>query len=266
MGAQGAIRIGIGGWSFDPWRGPFYPDGLPKTRELEFAAQALTAIEINSTFYRSQSEATFAKWRDATPEGFVFALKAPRYTTGRKALAEAGDSVTRFAESVAPLGAKLGPVNWQFPPTKRFDAGDFAAFLDLLPDRAGDRPLRHAVELRHESFADPKAVRLARARGVAIVRAMDAPHPEIADLTADFAYLRLMGTAEAEPLGYSDAALDERAARLETLARGETAEGPATLLPPEAPAPREVFCFVIGGGKVRNPAAAQALIARLDAR
>lgn len=262
MVQSGAIRIGIGGWSYEPWRGTFYPDDLPKTRELEFAAQALTAIEINSTFYRSQFETTFAKWRDATPDGFVFALKAPRYATSRKALAEAGESVTRFARSVTPLGAKLGPINWQFPPTKRFDPEDFAAFLDLLPPREGDTPLRHAVELRHESFLDAEAVRLARKRGVAIVRAVDSPHPEIADLTADFAYLRLMGTSEAEPRGYSEADLDARAARLQALAKGEV-KAPSLLTEPSGEIPKEVFCFIIGGHKVRNPDTAQALISRV---
>ncbi len=263
MSDRGAIRIGIGGWSYDPWRGAFYPDDLPRARELEFAARALTAIEINSTFYRSQSETTFAKWRDATPEGFVFALKAPRYTTSRKALAEAGDSVARFAESLAPLGARLGPVNWQFPPAKRFDAEDFAAFLALLPPKAGDLPLRHAVELRHESFRDAGPVRLARARNVAIVQALDSPHPEIADPTADFAYLRLMGTTEGPALGYSAPALDAHADRLRALAKGEAPRGGTLLTDPVPPRPREVFCFVIGGRKVSNPAAAQALIERV---
>lgn len=258
MIGSGDIRIGVGGWTYAPWRRTFYPGGLAKGEELSYAARALTAIEINGTFYRSQSPRTFARWRDAAPEGFVFAVKAPRFATHRKALADAGASVERFVKSgLGELGEKLGPVLWQFPRTMRFDPADFEAFLALLPETAGDRPLRHAMELRHESFRIPAAVDLARRRGVAIVWAVDSPHPEIADRSADFAYVRLMGTREIEPLGYSDEALDDRAGRLASLAEGGS---------PAGVAPRDVFCFVIGGYKAANPAAAMALIDRLRRR
>ena len=263
MATRGSIRIGIGGWNFEPWRQSFYPKGLTQKDELPYAAAHLTAIEINSTFYRMPKPATFAAWRDAVPEGFVFALKAPRYTTNRKVLAEAGESVGRFSEAATALDDKLGPINWQLAPTKRFDPDDMGAFLALLPKRAAGRALRHAVELRHPSFRTPEMVALARRHGVAIVWAADSKHPEIADATADFAYVRLMGTQEGEPLGYDGAALGRRAGHLAALAAGTAPDGVEPLAEPAEPFPRDVFCFVIGGHKAANPAAAMALIKRL---
>lgn len=266
MSHPAPIRIGVGGWTFEPWRGVFYPDGLTQKRELEYAASKLTAIEINGTYYGSQKPESFAKWHAETPEGFVFTLKGPRFTTNRRVLAEAGESIERFFKSgVTELKEKLGPVNWQFMATKKFDPDDFAAFLKLLPRRVDGRDIRHAVEVRHESFKSPDFVALAREHNVAIVHAGDSDFPAIADITAPFVYARIMGTTEDEALGYGATALDGWAATAKAWARGETPEAhtPALLAAPAQATPREVFLFVISGFKPRNPAAAQALIARV---
>ena len=260
------IRIGVGGWTYEPWDDSFYPAGLRKKDQLGYAASKLTAIEINGTFYRTQTPETFQNWHDATPPGFVFAVKAPRYAVNKRVLAEAGESIARFAESgLDRLGDRLGPILWQLAPTKKYDAEDFAAFLDLLPPRAGDAPLRHAVELRHPSFACEKAVSACRARNVAIVLAADSDYPLIADQTADFSYLRIMGTTEGSKAGYAPKALDRWADRARALAAGRQPEG---LEPVGAPLddakPRDVFLFVISGHKAANPAAAMALIQRLE--
>jgi uncharacterized protein YecE (DUF72 family) len=259
------IRVGVGGWTFEPWRGDFYPADLPQKRELEYMSRRLTSIEINGTFYRGQSPATFAKWRDETPDGFVFALKAPRFATHRRVLAEAGESVTRFVTGgLAELGDKLGPINWQFPATKAFDPDDFAAFLALLPPSVAGRPLRHAIEARHESFRCIEFVTLARKARVAIIIAADSEYPQIADPTAPFVYVRVMGASESEPAGYSRKALDAWAARARSWAAGETPSDLPLLAAPLAAAQgRDVFFYVISGAKQRNPAAAAALIARL---
>ncbi|WP_420393123.1 DUF72 domain-containing protein [Acuticoccus sp.] len=263
MAKAGAIRIGVGGWTYAPWRGTFYPKGLAHKDELAHAGRTMSALEINGTFYRSQRPETFAKWRGEVPDGFVFTVKAPRYATNRKVLADAGESVERFVfGGLTELGDALGPILWQLPETKRYDEADFAAFLALLPDSAGGRRLRHAVELRHDSFRVPEVVALARRAGVAIVWARDSRHPEIADLCADFAYVRLLGTREDEAKGYDEAALDRHAESLAALARG-TAPSPACLAEPAARGAREVFAFVIGGHKAANPAAATSLIERL---
>jgi uncharacterized protein YecE (DUF72 family) len=264
MAAHGRIRVGIGGWSFAPWRETFYPADVPKARELDYASREMTTIEINGTFYRTQAPSTFAKWRKATPEGFVFALKAPRYATNRKVLAEAGDSIGRFVTSgLVELGDRLGPINWQLAPTKRYEADDFAAFLDLLPRAVDGIPLRHAVEARHASFAKPEVVEAARARGVAMVFDGDSKYAPIADPTADFVYVRIMGTAEDVPTGYPPAALDHWAARAETWAAGGTPDDLPLLTAALGAEPREVFLYVIAGAKARNPAAATALLTRL---
>ena len=197
----GTIRIGVGGWTYEPWRGAFYPDGLAQKRELEYASRQLTSIEINGTFYGSQKPESFRKWRDETPDDFVFAVKGPRFTTNRRELATAGESIERFfATGVLELGDKLGPVNWQLAEHKKFDPDDFAAFLALLPAEVEGRPIRHAVEVRHASFRTPELVALARKHGVAIVLAADADYPQIADPTAPFVYLRIMGTQASETL------------------------------------------------------------------
>jgi uncharacterized protein YecE (DUF72 family) len=245
------IRIGVGGWTYPPWRGEFYPKGLPQKQELDYASRHLTSIEINSTYYRSQKPETFATWRDATPEGFVFALKAPRTTTNRRVLAEAGDSITRFFDSgVLELRDKLGPINWQFMPTKPFDPPDFEAFLKLLPTNIDGHTVRHAVEVRHASFACPDFVAMIRAYQVAIVIAGDSQFPHIAELTAPFVYARIMGTQESEASGYADKDLDRWADQIRRWASGST--------------PREVFFYVISRFKARNPASAMALIQRLQ--
>jgi len=257
------VRVGIGGWVFPEWRDNFYPKDLPQKRELEFASRALTAIEINGTYYGSQKPESFARWHDETPADFVFTLKGPRFATNRRVLAEAGDSVARFVESgITRLKRKLGPINWQFMPTKKFDAEDFAAFLDLLPREADGLTLRHAVEVRHDSFQDARFVTMCRERGVAIVFAADSEFPAIADVTADFVYARLMGTQEKEKLGYPKPAIARWAERAQKWAAGES---PALdlLAKPAAKKKREVFLFVISGFKPKNPAAAQAIIAAL---
>ncbi len=226
----------------------FYPAGLPHKQELAYAAGKLTSIEINGTYYGTQKPETFARWHDETPDDFVFALKGPRYTTNRRELAGAGPSIERFlASGILELRDKLGPINWQFMPTKAFDAEDFAAFLRLLPASINGRALRHAVEVRHESFRTPAFIELARAHGVAIVFAGDSDYPQIDTPTAPFVYARLMGTTDDQPDGYGRAALDRWAKRL----RGWQDDG------------LDVFCYVISGAKVRNPAAAMALLQRL---
>lgn len=241
------IRIGVGGWTYEPWRGTFFPEGLRQADELRFASRALTAIEVNGTFYRTQTPATFRNWARQAPEGFIFALKAPRYVTTRRKLSETGDSVHRFLDSgMEELGPMLGPINWQLPPTKAFDCADLAGFLDLLPDTLNGLPLRHAIEARHDSFLSPAFGALLGDRRIAVVRATDGKYPDIDAQTAPFAYLRLMGTQEGEPLGYTSGDLDRWATRLRRISKE-----------------REVFAFVISGHKVANPAAAQALLQRL---
>jgi len=259
------IHVGVGGWSFPPWRGTFYPDRLPRARELEWASRALTSIEINVTFHRAQRPETFARWRAETPDGFVFAVKAPRAATGRTPLAGAGEAIERFLRGgVLELGEKLGPIDWQLPSGYALDLRDLEAFLGLLPRTLGGRPLRHAVEFRHRSFRAPEVVALLREHGVAAVVSGDSRYPSIPDPTAPFVYARLMGTTEAEPLGYSSKALDMWARRARDWAAGEaTSELPlVSPVPPEA-RPREVFLYVIRGAKERNPAAARALVERV---
>lgn len=259
------IRIGVGGWTFEPWRGGFFPPGLAHARELHHASRHLSAIEINGTFYRTQTPATFAKWHDETPDDFMFSVKAPRYATNRKVLAEAGESVARFVSSgLEKLERKLGPLLWQFAPTKKFDAADFEAFLKLLPEAAGAWPLRHAVEVRHASFRCAEFVALARQYGVAIVVEGDSVHPLIIDATAPFVYARIMGTTEEEPLGYAPARLDEWAQTAKNWAAGRAvAIGDPVEAHPPKPVPRDVFLFVISGHKAANPVAAMALMQRM---
>jgi uncharacterized protein YecE (DUF72 family) len=263
--STGTIRIGIGGWTYEPWRGAFYPADLPQKRELEYASRRLTSIEVNGTFYGSQKPETFARWHDETPPGFVFSLKAPRFATNRKVLAEAGKSIERFlASGVVNLKDKLGPVNWQLPPFKKFEPEDFGAFLALLPRDIEGRPLRHVVEVRHTSFRSPEFVALAQQHGVAVVIAGDADYPQIADPTAPFVYARIMGTREEALLGYPPEELDRWAARATAWASGGSAEGLDYAGTSRGDGqPRDVYLYVISGHKVRNPAAAMALIERV---
>ncbi|MBR0681659.1 DUF72 domain-containing protein [Roseomonas eburnea] len=259
------IHIGVGGWTFPPWRGVFYPKGLPQKDELAHAGRHLTGLEINGTYYRLQSPESFAKWHDEVPEGFVFALKGSRFVTNRRVLAEAGPSLEKFfASGLSALKDKLGPINWQLAGTKQFDGADIDAFLSLLPRSVDGVPLRHAIEARHESFRHPEFVAIARNHGVAIVVAADGEYPLFTDLTAPFAYLRIMGTTAAHAAGYAPKALDAWAKRAKALAKGEGLEDLAAPVAQAAPkAPRDVFLFVISGEKERNPAAARELIARV---
>jgi uncharacterized protein YecE (DUF72 family) len=258
------IRIGVGGWTYEPWRGTFYPEDLPQKRELEHASRQLTSIEINGTYYGSQKPATYAKWHDETPDDFVFSLKAPRFAMNRTVLAEAGGTIARFFNSgVTELKDKLGPINWQFLPTKKFDPADFEAFLKLLPREIAGRPLRHAVEVRHESFRTPAFIALVRRYGAAVVIAGDSSYPQIADLTAPFVYARIMGTKATETLGYSAAQLVRWAANASAWAAGEAPGDLEYVDSRTGNEPRDVFLYVISGHKVHNPAAAMSLIKRI---
>jgi uncharacterized protein YecE (DUF72 family) len=260
-----SIFIGIGGWVYEPWRDNFYPKGLPQKRELEYASTHLTAIEINGTYYGSQKPASFRKWRSETPDGFVFALKGPRFATNRRVLAEAGESIERFfASGVTELKEKLGPVNWQFMATKKFDADDFEAFLELLPRKLDGVSMRHAVEVRHDSFKDKAFIALCRKHGVATVFGADSEFPEIADVTADFVYARIMGTSTKEKAGYPAAMLKTWAERAGEWEKGQSPKASMLLVPPAPKKKRDVFLFVISGAKEKNPAAARAIIAALS--
>ena len=258
------IRVGIGGWTYEPWRGTFFPDKWPVKRELEYASRQVTAIEVNGTYYSGFKPATFAGWAKVVPDDFVFAVKASRFCTNRKVLAEGGESVARFVgQGIVELGPKLGPILWQFMATKKFDPDDFAAFLELLPAAHEGVALRHAVQVRHDSFHVPEFVDLCRAAGVAIAYADSADYPAIADVTGDFVYARLENAVEEEPEGYSPAALDRWAATARQWAAGEMPEDLPRFGPPADKRARDVYLFMINGAKVRAPAAAKALIARL---
>lgn len=245
--AAGRIRVGIGGWTFEPWRGTFYPEGLRQKDELAYVGQHLTATEINATYYSTQKPATFANWAKAVPDGFQFAVKASRFCTNRRVLAEAEDSIAKFVgQGIAELGDRLGPILWQFMPTKKFDADDFDGFLKLLPKSVDGVPLRHALEVRHESFEDPAFLQLARDAGAAVVLAHHDEYPAIKGHDVGFSYLRLMRTREEEPTGYPPGDIEGWKKRAEGMAD----QG-------------DVFVFFISGAKVRAPAAAQAMIVAL---
>ena len=244
---SGAIRVGVGGWSFEPWRGVFYPAGLSQKRELEFASRALTSIEINGTYYSTFKPDSWRKWCDETPDGFVFAVKASRFCTNRRVLGGAGESIERFiGQGLTELGDKLGPINWQFMGTKKFDPEDFGAFLALLPKEKDGIALRHAVEVRSPTFATEAFYDLARKFGVAIVYAKDEDFPEIDQASADFIYARLMASREDLETGVGEAELSAYARQLRAWAKRGN-----------------VFAYFISGAKIRNPAAAQALIRKL---
>ena len=266
MTAGMTIKIGIGGWTYEPWRGTFYPEKWPQKRELDYAAEHVTAIEINGTYYGSQKPATFASWAKAVPDGFVFSLKASRYCTNRKVLAEAGESIAKFTgQGIVELGDRLGPILWQFMATKTFDPTDFGAFLKLLPANQDGLALRHAVQVRHESFAVPAFVAMCRDAGVTIVFAQSADYPAIADVTGDFVYARLEDAEERFVAGYAPAALDDWAAKAKTWAAGGRPDGlPYVDDARPVDQPRETFVFFINGAKVRAPHAAMALLERLS--
>jgi uncharacterized protein YecE (DUF72 family) len=262
-----AIRVGIGGWVFPPWRGVFYPPGLAQARELAHASRQVTSIEINGTFYGAQKPTSFRKWYAETPEDFVFSVKGPRYATHRRELGEAGSSIERFfASGVLELREKLGPILWQFPPTAKFDEQNFGAFLELLPGAIDGRAIRHVVEVRHPSFAAPAFIDLLRRKGVALAFVDDKDRPAIQDLTADFIYARLRRSEADEPAGYPRAALDAWVERFRAWAEGGEPADAAHHHPDRAKTrPRDCFVYFINGAKIRAPAAAVAFLGRLSA-
>lgn len=265
MAERGRVRVGIGGWNYAPWRETFYPPDVPKAKELHHASRQLGTIEVNATFYRTQSAETFRRWARDTPDDFVFSLKASRYACNRKDLGDAGEAVARFVESgISELGCKLGPILWQLAGTKRYDRAEIDAFLGLLPRRQDGIALRHVIEPRHASFCVPDFVALARRHGVAVVLAEAEDYPMIADPTADFCYLRLQTTRADEPAGYDAATIAVYRDRCRALTAGGTAA--ALPLLGEAPpaVPRECFVYLIAGAKERNPAAARALATALE--
>lgn len=242
------IRVGIGGWSYEPWEESFYPADLPKAKQLDYASRQVTAIEINATFYRTQSAASFRKWAAATPDDFVFSVKAPRAAVQRKDLREAAQSIEWFfASGVGELGSKLGPIFWQMAPYKKYDEAEMRAYFDMLPEKLGKLKLRHAIEVRHESFADPAFMALARERNIAVATVESETHPLIVAPTADFAYARLELTQADEPTGYPKPALKAWA----KTARAWEKTG-------------DVFLYFISGAKERNPAAAMAMLQLLN--
>ena len=263
--ASGNIYCGIGGWTYEPWRGVFYPKGLPHARELAYAAEHLTAIEINGTFYRTQTPATFRKWATEVPDGFMFSVKGPRYAVNRRVLAEAGDSIKRFLDSgVTELGPHLGPLLWQFTPWKKFDEKDFGKFLEFLPPKLDGRALRHVVEVRNDNFKTPAFIALVRKFGIGIVYAEHDKYTEIADVTADFVYARLQKGDEKLKAGYPPKALEQWAKRAAAWASGDEPKDLPKVDKKAAPKkPRDVFMYFIHEAKLRAPAAAIALIERL---
>lgn len=267
MSKQGKIRAGIGGWTFEAWEGTFYPDDLPKKRQLEFASRQLRTIEINGTYYRGQTPATFAKWAADVPDGFVFSVKGNRFVTNKKVLGDAGESMQKFFDTgVHELGDRLGPIIWQFAPTKKFEPDDFEAFLKLLPDKSGGVTLRHVLEVRNASFIDPAFVDLAEKYKVAICHADHHDYPEIADVTADFVYSRLQKGEDDIPTAYPDADLEKWVKRAELWAAGEQPDDLNLASPYRKPAKvaRDVFVYFIHEGKIRAPQAAMALQQKLN--
>ena len=245
--SEGTIRIGIGGWTFPPWRGVFYPDKLAQAKELEYAASKMGAIEINATFYGRQKPKSWETWAKTVPDGFQFAIKGSRFCVMRSKLAEGAEGIGNFcAQGFAALGPKLGPILWQFAGRRQFDRDDIAGFIDLFPESIDGIMLRHAIEPRHESFRDEHFFDLCRGRNVAIVFEESDDYPLIEADTADFSYARLQRMNEDIPTGYDEATLDGFAER----ARQWRERGDA-------------YIFMINGAKVRAPAAALALQERL---
>lgn len=262
------IRVGIGGWTYAPWRNNFYPQGLVQRRELEHASRRLVTIEINGTYYGAQKPAIYANWRAQTPDGFVFSLKAPRTIIQRRVLAEAGEAIRAFVfGGLAELGDRLGPINWQLQPSRRFDADDLDAFLTLLPPRVDGLPLRHALEVRHPSFLCEELLALVRRHGVATVFTDSTEHPSFADLGGDFVYARLMRSRPDVATGYPREEFDTWAARARRWAEGaEPADLPRIAKAGAGDTgPRDVFVYFIGAAKEHNPAAAMTLQERANA-
>jgi uncharacterized protein YecE (DUF72 family) len=293
MSRAGIVRIGISGWTYAPWRGNFYPPGLLHADELSYASRQVDTIEINGTFYGLQRPDAFARWYDETPEEFVFAVKGPRFITHIRRLREIETPLANFfASGVLRLEEKLGPVLWQFPPSFRFSAERLDHFFSLLPrdtdaaaalaegrsewlaDRAWAktaqrRELRHAIEIRHQSFFDRAFVTLLRRHRVALVFADSVAWPYAEDVTADFVYLRLHGSEELYASGYSDEALDHFAARIKLWAQGLEPNDPRRIAPDADPAPagsRDVYAYFDNDAKVRAPADARSLKAKVSPR
>lgn len=259
------IRAGIGGWNYAPWRNHFYPAKWPQKRELEFASRQLSTIEINSTYYSPQKAPTYARWRSETPDDFVFSLKAPRYCTDRRVLAEAGKAIDDFVfGGLAEFGDRLGPINWQLPPYKAFDRADLAAFIDLLPRVLDGLPLRHVLEVRHASFLCEEYVELARKQRIATVYTDSPKYPSLADVTGDFVYARLMRSESQIDTGYAAIDLDAWAQRARIWSGGaDPTDLPRVADSATSNAPRDVFIYFISAAKERNPAAAKALSERI---
>lgn len=254
------IRVGIGGWTYEPWRGLFYPDKLPKTKELSHASRRVTSIEVNGTFYSTFTPSTFRRWAEDTPDDFIFSLKAPRFAVNRRVLAGAGPSIEKFlASGVSELKSKLGPILWQLAPTKKYDPEDIEAFLELLPKKFDGLKLQHALEVRNETFRSADFIGQVRKAGVAVVFADSQTYPLIADLTADFAYARLQDAQAEVETGYK--AIKTWATLARAWEGGEEPEQFPLAAPKGKPLKsRDVFIYLINGAKERAPAAAEALI------
>jgi uncharacterized protein YecE (DUF72 family) len=283
MSKTGNIRIGISGWTYPPWRGAFYPPKLPQKRELAFAAEAMSSIEINGTFYSLQKPQSFARWAEETPDDFVFSVKAPRYLTHILRLRDIEGALPNFlASGLLRLGPKLGPILWQLPPSFRFDAGLIKAFLAVLPhdtetavavakkhdtkmsgrawlETDAKRPLRHAMEIRHESFATREFVEMLRAGNVALVCADTVEWPRLMDVTADFIYCRLHGSEKLYASGYDDAAIKTWAKRITAWQSGGLPTDAEPLAAKPKKQRRDVFVYFDNDLKVRAPHDAQRL-------
>jgi uncharacterized protein YecE (DUF72 family) len=256
------IKVGIGGWAYEPWRGTFFPAKLPKTKELSYASRRVSSIEVNGTFYGTFNPKTFHKWFDETPDDFVFSLKAPRFAVSRRVLGGAGPSIVRFFESgVSELKSKLGPVLWQLPPFKKYDAEDIGAFLALLPKKVDSIALRHVIEVRHESFQTQDFIFQARKANVAVVLADTPKYPLIADLTSDLLYLRLQDAQAEIETGYPSKALENWGVLARSWEQGDEPDAfPLIASKGSNRKSRDVFIYFINGAKERAPAAAEAMI------
>lgn len=266
MTKSGTIRAGMGGWTFEPWEGTFYPADLPKKRQLHYASRQVPTIEVNGTYYSGFKPDTYAKWAADTPDDFIFSIKGNRFVTNRKVLAEAEASMAKFfAQGLEELGKKLGPVVWQFAPTKKFEPDDFEAFLKLLPDATGGVRLRHVLEVRHDSFKVPDFVELAAKYKAAICYAHHHDYPEMADVTSDFVYARLQKGEDDIPTAYRPGELDAWAARAKLWATGAQPDDLPLADPSRKPpkVPRDVFVYIIHEGKLRAPHGAMAFMERI---
>jgi uncharacterized protein YecE (DUF72 family) len=287
---SGTVRIGISGWRYKPWRGSFYPPRLVQKKELAYASGVFDSIEINGTFYSLQRPESFARWAAETPDNFMFAVKAPRYITHIRRLKEVATPLANFwASGILRLGTKLGPILWQFPPNFRFDRKQIEDFFKMLPqdlksasslarrcdkriikkpalNAAAGGPLRHAMEIRHVSFATPEFIKLLRAHNVALVCADTVEWPRLMDVTADFVYCRLHGSEELYVSGYDDKALDAWAARVAAWARGGEPVDAERVLQRNAPKKRarDVYVYFDNDAKVRAPVDARNLRTRVE--